>query len=66
MAASYKGHTWGKLDFSETALKLCTMDEHPKSVFNIEFESINNAIINKNDIILETGAKIEDEEDCMC
>jgi hypothetical protein len=22
--------------------------------------------VNKNDIILETGAKIEDEEDCMC
>lgn len=58
MATSYKGHTWGKVDFSETALKMCTMDENPKSIFNVEFESINNATINKNDIILETGAKI--------
>lgn len=37
MSTSYKGHTWGKVDFSETALKLCTMDDAPKSVFNIEF-----------------------------
>lgn len=66
MATSYKGHTWGKVDFSETALKMCTMDENPKSIFNVEFESINNATINKNDIILETGAKIQDEQDCMC
>ena len=58
MATSYKGQTWGKIDFSETALKLSTMDDNPKSLFNVEFESINNATISKNDITLETGAKI--------
>lgn len=52
MTTSYKGHTWGKIDFTETALKLNTMDDNPKSIFNIEFESINNATVNKNDIII--------------
>ncbi len=55
---SYRGQTWGKVDFSDTALKLCTIDDHPKAIFNVEFESINNATISKNDITLETGAKI--------
>jgi hypothetical protein len=58
MATSYKGHTWGKVDASGSALKMCTMDETPKSIFSVELESINNATINKNDIIIETGAKI--------
>lgn len=52
MATSYKGHTWGKLDLTQTSLKLNTMDDHPKAIFGIEFESINNATVNKNDIII--------------
>ena len=32
--------------------------ENSRSIFGIEFQSINNATINKNDIIIETGAEI--------
>lgn len=35
MTTSYRGQTWGKVDFSENALKMVTMDEHPKSIFNV-------------------------------
>jgi hypothetical protein len=31
---------------------MCTMDENPKTIFNVDYESINNATVNKNDIIL--------------
>ena len=66
MSTSYKGHTWGKIDLSEKTLRLCTMDETPKIIFGFEFESINNAIINKSDIVIESGAQIQDDEDCLC
>ena len=55
---AFRGTTWGKVDFSESALKFKTMDENQKSIFGIDFQSINNAAINKNDIIIETGAEI--------
>ena len=57
-SVSYKGTTWGKIDFTETSLKFNNMDENPKSIFGVEFQSINNAAINKNDIIIEAGAEI--------
>lgn len=66
MSTSYKGHTWGKVDIEEKALRLKTMDESSKSILAVEFQSINNATVNKNDIIIETGAEIEDDQDCMC
>lgn len=59
--SSFKGTTWGKVDFSETALKFNTTDERSKEIFNVEFQSINNATVNKNDIIIETGAEIQNE-----
>lgn len=66
MSTSYKGHTWGKVDIEETALRLRTVDESSKSILGIEFQAINNATVNKNDIIIETGAEIQEDEDCMC
>lgn len=35
--STYKGITWGQANFTETALKLQTMDENPKSLFSIDF-----------------------------
>ena len=55
---SYRGTNWGKVDFSESAMKFTTADENPKPIFGIEYQSINNATINKNDIIIETGGEI--------
>ena len=66
MSTSYKGHTWGKVDIDSNTLRLKTLDENSKSILGIEFQSINNATVNKNDVIIETGAEIENEEDCMC
>jgi structure-specific recognition protein 1 len=66
MSTSYRGTTWGKIEIEETALRLKTLDETPKSILGIEFQSINNATVNKNDIIIESGAEIENDEDCMC
>lgn len=42
------------------------MDDNPKSIFSIEFESIGNAAVNKNDIIIEANPEIQNDEDCMC
>lgn len=52
MSTSYKGITWGQTNFTDTALKLETMGDNPKSIFGINFESINNATVNKNDVII--------------
>jgi hypothetical protein len=37
MSTSYRGHTWGKIDFTETAIKMCTMDANPKTIFNVDY-----------------------------
>lgn len=66
MSTSYKGRTWGKIDLSETTLRLTTLDDPPKNIFGFEFDSINNATVNKSDIVIESGAQIEDNEDCLC
>lgn len=66
MSTSYKGQTWGKLDVSETTLKMTTMEEPVKNIFSLDFESINNATVNKSDIVIESGAQIQDDEDCLC
>lgn len=52
MSTSYKGHTWGKIDIEEAALRLRTMDESSKAILSVEFQSINNATVNRNDIII--------------
>lgn len=35
--STYKGITWGEVTFTETTIKLQTMEDNPKSILSIGF-----------------------------
>lgn len=51
---SFKGTNYGKIDIDQPTLALVTMNgNHP--ILSVNYDSINNSTINKNDIIVETA-----------
>lgn len=61
---SYKGINYGRILQESPVLALTTMSNQP--IFSINYEHINNSTINKNDIIVETGAEEVGNDDCIC
>jgi hypothetical protein len=62
---SFKGVNYGRISRDTSTLALVSMaGEHP--VLAINYSSINNSTINKQDIIVETAADEVGNEDCMC
>lgn len=62
---SFKGVNYGKLDIEGDALRLTSMNG-AQSIFNISYASINNSVMNKNDIIIETASEEVGNDDCIC
>lgn len=62
---SYKGINYGRILQDSPVLTLTTMSNN-QPIFSINYEQINNSTINKNDIIVETGAEEVGNDDCMC
>jgi hypothetical protein len=62
---SYKGINYGRILEDSPVLALTTMSNN-QPIFSINYEHIINSTINKNDIIVETGAEEVGNDDCMC
>jgi len=64
-AMSFKGVNYGFISKDTSSLTLVSIGgEHP--VLSINYASINNSTINKQDIIVETAAEEVGNDDCMC
>lgn len=62
---SFKGVNYGRISKDTSTLALVSMSgEHP--ILSINYSSINNSTINKQDIIVETASDEVGNEDCMC
>lgn len=62
---SYKGINYGRIGEEHPNLTLLSMGgSHP--ILSLNYASINNSTINKNDIIVETAADEVGNDDCMC
>ena len=62
---SFRGVNYGKISQDQSTLSLVTMtNEHP--ILSINYSTINNSTINKNDIIVETAMDEVGNDDCMC
>lgn len=61
---SYRGTNYGRFDKEQSSLTLVTMSGSP--ILSIDYETINNSTINKNDIIVETAVEEVGNDDCIC
>jgi hypothetical protein len=62
---SFKGVNYGRISKDTSTLALVSMaGEHP--ILAINYASINNSTINKQDIIVETASDEVGNDDCMC
>lgn len=62
---SFKGVNYGRISKDTSTLALVSMTgEHP--VLSINYSTINNSTINKQDIIVETASDEVGNDDCMC
>jgi hypothetical protein len=62
---SFKGINYGRIAEDSPSLALFSMaGGHP--ILSINYSTINNSTINKNDIIVETASDEVGNDDCMC
>ena len=61
---AYRGVNYGKLDTESSRLRLTT--QAGASVLSLDYNTINNSTINKNDVVVETATDDLGNEDFMC
>lgn len=62
---SFKGVNYGRISKDTSTLALVSMTgEQP--ILSINYSTINNSTINKQDIIVETASDEVGNDDCMC
>ena len=61
----YKGLNFGKLILEEQSPKL-VLEYRQQPVFSLDYPTITNSTINKQDIIIETATDDLGNEDCLC
>lgn len=62
---SFKGLNYGELELDPEATTLLLRQQH-HPLLKINYKSINNSIINKQDITIETNNEDLGQDDCMC